>query len=170
MSKKDFLSQTNPNIDSLEKAVSELKQSGATKGVTAQNATGTSAILDIAMNQVKLLNQYYAEAFNRANKTFYFALIIAIIGCGFFFAGAALTYGDKQYANLGLISGPIAAVVSGVAIYFHEKNLPALTDSSNKIDRMQRIILAYALFNQLDANRGDKDNTLAELIKAIASA
>jgi len=146
----------------------ELEKIGPKKSTRAGGAGETTDIWKLAMSQANMLNQYYAEALDQANKTFYFALFLAIIGCGIFFAGVALIYWDKQYASIALISGPVVEVVSGVAISFHEKKLPALVDNSNKMDRMQRYMLAYSLAEKL--NDPQKEIALVDLIKAIGTS
>jgi uncharacterized membrane-anchored protein len=149
MFNKDFIQSTTAPIEKMR---------------ASKPKNDNTQIWDLAIDQIKMLNQYYAEALDQANKSFWLAVLFALVGLGVF-ALAAVSILKGESASNSLISGAVVEVVSGVGFYLHGKSLSAMTDNSNKMDRMQRYLLAYALSEKLE----DEITALTELIKAIAS-
>jgi hypothetical protein len=123
----------------------------------------------LAAEQMRVLSRYYAETLDQAEQSYYLALFTALIGLGVFVAAAFYIFLSKgEYATITIISGAVVEVISGVGFYLHSKTLPAMMDNSNRMDRMHRYLLSYALCENLPDPQ--KQTALAELMRSIASA
>lgn len=135
-------------------------------GITS---TATNKPWDLATEQMKILSKYYEKTFDQAENSYKFAKYSAAIGLLVFIGAAvSIVLSKGEYASITIISGAVVEVISGVGFYLHGKILTAMMDNSNKMDRMHRYLLSYALCETLQESK--RQAALADLMRLIASA
>jgi hypothetical protein len=123
---------------------------------------------ELTTEQMKVLSHYYAETLDQGSNSYKLALYSALIGLAVFALAAALDFSyNGEHVSIFVFSAIIIEIISGVGLYLHSKTLPAMVDISNKMDRMQRYLLSYALCEKLPNDL--QPIALADLMKIIAS-
>jgi len=111
---------------------------------------------------------YYSEVLSQSNKSFRWALTIAIVGFIFFLAAVAflLFQPNSEIAVISLISGSLVEVISAIIFYLYGKTSSQLAEFQNRLDVTQRFLLANSICESLEGDA--KQQARVELVQTIA--
>lgn len=105
---------------------------------------------------------------DQAKKSFLWALIAAAIGLLFFIAAVSsiIFLNLQNAAIIGVISGALVEVISGINFYLYNQTSKQLSDFQSRLDTTQRFLLANSICEGLEGL--SKQQARSDLIKAIA--
>jgi hypothetical protein len=125
-------------------------------------------VQSIAASQIALLVGYHEIVMSQSRKSFFWALIGAATGLGFFVAasGYALWTGNTVTAAIPVIAGAIFEVVSGIMFNLYGKTTSQLGDFHGRLETLQRYLLANSICESLQGEA--RDSTRSDLVREIA--
>jgi len=125
-------------------------------------------VQEIVASQIRLLDVYHNVVLDQAKKSFRWALVAAGLGLCFFLASVVFIafQQDHSTAVISLISGALIEVISSINFYLYGKTSQQLSEFQNKLDKMQRYLLANSVCEGLDDEA--KQLSRRELVRAIA--
>ena len=129
-------------------------------------------IQGIAARQIELLAEYHRIALSQARRSFFWALVGAVVGLGCFLAAVVFLLLEKPQetaAVVSVIAGALVEVMSGINFYLYGKASAQLAQFHGPLDRTQRFLLANSVCSALKKDE-IKDQTRADLVRAIAGA
>ena len=136
---------------------------------TAISETPVDDVQGNAANQISILASYYSEGLTQAKASFRSALIISGIGF-FFFLTAVIFVLNRQPRDrtlIPLVSGAVLEVVAGINFYLYGQATKQLATFQNKLDQMQRFLLANSICESLEGD--SKQAARAKLVETVSS-
>jgi hypothetical protein len=126
-------------------------------------------VQELAASQVQLLDVYHQIVLGQSRRSFWWALAGACSGLVFFMAAIGFTIltGNAVAASIPVISGAVIEVVSGVVFLLYGKATTQLSEFYNRLETLQRYLLANSICESLATNARDKAR--ATLIAEISS-
>jgi hypothetical protein len=111
---------------------------------------------------------YYEDVRRQAQKSFYSALGVAVLGMIFFYYALYLMMHDKlQEPKFSLIAGTLTQIISGIMFYLYAQTSKQLFSFHVCLERANRFLLNNAMCDSLTEG---KDEMRQELIRIIATA
>lgn len=127
-------------------------------------------IQEVGAAQLALSNKYYENVLAQARRSFNAAVAAGVVGLIFFLASLTFSLVNKQLSTavVGMVSGGIVEVVSGLNFWLYSRTSVQLNAFHLRLERMQRFLLA----NSVSASLGDdqREISLAELVRTISGA
>ena len=112
---------------------------------------------------------YMDDVRARASRSFVWALVIAILGIGFFFTAlGAMMFGKLPFSRLALIAGMSIQVVSAIGFYLYGKTTKEFFAFHVCLERSNRLLLANTICENLSPPA--RDTVRSELVRLIAAA
>lgn len=134
--------------------------------------TDAHNVMQVAINQLKMLADYYDLSLRHANRSFRVAIVAAVIGLVFFLGIAAqfvLGWASTESVTFGVVGGAIAEFIAGVNFLLYGKTLEQLNLFQGKLEGTQRFLLAHSLSASI-ADPQLQDQTRIHLIGALVGA
>jgi hypothetical protein len=124
----------------------------------------------IAASQLELLAAYHQIVLAQSRRSFSWALIGSGLGLVFFLAAVAfaLIRGITLASIVPLVSGAIVEVVAGVVFYLYGQTTSQLSSFHNRLEVLQRYLLANSLCETLEGD--DRSKARTALIQVISQA
>ncbi len=109
-------------------------------------------VQEVAASQIQLLTTYHNLVLDQAKKSFLWALIAAAIGLLFFIAAVSsiIFLNLQNAAIIGVISGALVEVISGINFYLYNQTSKQLSDFQSRLDTTQRFLLANSICEGLE--------------------
>lgn len=146
---RDF-SQVKPSIDRLAKA-------------------DPRDVQEVAASQLQLMAGYHRIVVSQASRCFFWALVGAGVGLGFFLVAAlySMATGNAVAAMVPVLAGSVVAAVAGLLFYLHGRTAAEVSDFHATLESVQRHLLANSICEGLSGEK--KEQTRAELARKIAN-
>ena len=121
-----------------------------------------------AANQTALLTKYYGEVLAQAKTSFKWAVAASVVGLAFFLGAViiALSTASIGTAAISVVSGAIVEVIAGINFYLYGKTTEQFSEFHQRLDQMQRFLLANSICSQIDGN--SQYTSRADLVQFIA--
>lgn len=120
--------------------------------------TNTGEIQKIAASQIGLLHGYYNTSLEQAKSSFRWALVAAGVGLAFLLASMATIGASESRLTsvLAAIGGTVAEFVAAVNFWLYGRTLKQLNHFHERLDQLQRFLLANSICESLDAHTRQK--------------
>jgi hypothetical protein len=127
----------------------------------------------VGASNLCLLESFYKVVRSQAQRSFFWALVAASIGCLFFLSALIVFLAVPNESSLGvslisLISGALVQVIAGLNFYLFGRAQAQLASFHCYLDRTQRFLLANSICERL--TDPERQTARAELVKVIANA
>lgn len=131
--------------------------------------TNVADVQKIVASQLDIMRVYHSIVQEQAKKSFRWALVAAGFGLFFFFiaVGAILFRGQENVATIGVISGALIEVISGINFYLYGRTSLQLANFQSRLDITQRFLLANSVCEGLTGEI--RQQTRAKLVDAISN-
>jgi hypothetical protein len=117
---------------------------------------------------LKMSLRYYKDVRVHAQRSFNWALRIAVLGTIFFLAAIVFAWTNRTETGwITVIAGALIQVISGVNFYLYRKASDQFASFHVCLERTQRYTLANLVCENLKDNQ---DTARAELIRVMANA
>lgn len=143
--------------------------SGVSRAAQDISKTPVDDVQGNASNQITILASYYSEGLTQAKTSFRSALIISGIGFFFFLTSVifVLNRQPRDRTLIPLVSGAIIEVVAGINFYLYGQATKQLAIFQNKLDQMQRFLLANSICESLEGD--SKQAARTKLVETVSS-
>ena len=153
---------SNSNSQKLEEIIVKCKE-------LAQVPVAKDNVNELASGLLQISAHYYGDALDQSQKSFKWALRVAIVGMVLFFTALVLMMAKEiMFYNLSLIGGVLTQIISGIMFYLYAQTTKQLFSFHVCLERANRFLITNAMCESL--NEGYKDETRQELIRIIATA
>jgi hypothetical protein len=142
-----------------------------------KTAVDRGSIGEIVKANQDLIMRYYKDVLEHSNRSFSVARLSAIGGFTIFVLTLIYSVGVDRFgtdndavsavSKIGIISGLIVQVFSGVTFYLYQKASDQFAAFHICLERTHRYLVAYKIAEKIETN---KDETLRDLVCIMAKA
>ena len=137
------------------------------EAISSFSEADTSNIQSVAASQIKMLTSFYQLVLHQAGRSFFWALVAAVVGLGFFLLalGFLILRQSQDIAIASTISGTIIEIIAGLNFYLYGKTTTQLATFHSRLEATQSFLLANSMCEALGAEA--RDISRAVVIKEI---
>src|SRR5437660_12014001 len=111
---------SNSNSQKLEEIIVKCKE-------LAQVPVAKDNVNELASSLLQISAHYYGDALDQSQKSFKWALRVAIVGMVLFFTALVLMMAKEiMFSNLSLIGGVLTQIISGIMFYLYAQTTKQL--------------------------------------------
>lgn len=134
--------------------------------ITFGKIKDSTNVIELMINNVAELKEYYVISKQQANKSFSSALLICFLGFTVFISGIAVNYfGNQNVVVYTTIAGSIVEIISGLFFWLYKNSIKQLNIYHQRLGTTEKYLTAMQLIEKM--SKDTRDDNYQILMQSI---